>query len=126
MSIGVNYLNDGVQKPIHAEVNVCQNAAQVSGPMTLLVIRTNRQKELRMSRPCYDCIQHMANYQQIDKVVYTGWDGKLVYTTLEELKNSPHQHHSRFTMWQDEQRERTLCQVYDFHELPFYGIKSIE
>lgn len=62
----------------------------------LYVIRTNKQNQLRNSKPCRRCIEFMNNFVKCQplkiKKIYYSIDDDLIETTLDELNNEENKH----------------------------------
>lgn len=75
-----------INKTIHAEVDALCNypfKKQMKG-MDMIVIRVNKNNELRNSRPCNDCIISL-NKRGIRKIIYSNEFGNLVYEFVKDM-----------------------------------------
>ena len=75
-----------INKSIHAEVDALCNypfKKQIKG-MDMIVIRVNKNNELRNSRPCNDCIFSL-NKRGVRKIIYSNEYGNLVYEFVKDM-----------------------------------------
>lgn len=55
----------------------------------LLVVRLDREGQLRNSKPCSECLEFLRRFGHIDKIFYSTDDGRLAVEKLDEM-NSDH------------------------------------
>ena len=110
LAIGINSNREvwhGCCYGLHAEVDAIKHLKPRKGKgrnikkknINLLVIRVNKNGNLKNSKPCIKCLFHMSNvkYYKIKYVYYSNNEGQLIEEKLSDLLSSEEKHiSSRF------------------------------
>jgi len=99
-SIGYNHSLNTQKCAVHAEVDAFRNINLKSvrnQTLILLVIRTNKSKELCSSKPCSNCIKYMKKITlkykfTLKHIYYSTREKTIVKTTLEQLDAEEDKH----------------------------------
>jgi cytidine deaminase len=114
LGIGSNcFKNNNLCLPsIHAEINAIDKIktnyeTKKLQPINLLIIRVNKLGEIKMSKPCKNCIDRLLDFPckkgyKVKQIIYSLDDGNFEFTTLNKLHNSKDYHVTKFF--------RTSCQ----------------
>ena len=95
-------LRSGCRYTAHAETDAIRKLPPTYNKkrilnINLIVIRVDKTGQLKNSKPCQKCIQHLSKikYYRVKHIYYSDDKGNIVKTTLNNLLNDNTQHVSR-------------------------------